>query len=476
MTRSGHGLWIAVLAPVLLTLLLVSCETIDGTRGVPPFYEVYPTPSSYREAVGSETYYRPFFSSETSHPLVQDAGEMRRIRSFPPLIDVGWAQDENHVLVLPLFLQRGKRHPDGKNDTDWLIMPFFYWGNDPVGGAYFAFFPFGGKLKGLLGQRDVTFAMFPFFWLARDLNDKKSLHVLWPFYNTVWGDGWSGWRVWPFYGRYDAVNDAGEPRLDRSFVFWPFYIRAHEQLQGNAQDLFLTVPAYGYRESRRSVTRTYLWPFFQTHHDLVNDQKTYMGFIIPYYFTEGQADLWPLFGHKEQSQTVGEGLGVARQRYRHYVLWPFERYDWTSDGTQEATRFWLIPLLWHFYYVNTDTLQTEKEWKVWPFYRYRRHGSEVEFDALSPFWFQEGPLRRFYSRWFSIFRYRNRQSLGGWEILYGAIRYRTRPPEDERVFSILGGLLEFGSRNDATVFRMLYIPWLSPTRSSQQEVEGKGAP
>ncbi len=56
---------------VLSSLVLLSCgihlgacRTIEGTYGVPPFYEVYDTPSSIDARVGKEVYVRPLFSYE----------------------------------------------------------------------------------------------------------------------------------------------------------------------------------------------------------------------------------------------------------------------------------------------------------------------------------------------------------------------------------------------------------------------------
>src|SRR5262249_1180927 len=59
--------------------LLSGCKTIDGTWGVPPFFEVYPTPSSIGSKEGTETFFRPFGSHER---LGQDSHHVRFFSPF----------------------------------------------------------------------------------------------------------------------------------------------------------------------------------------------------------------------------------------------------------------------------------------------------------------------------------------------------------------------------------------------------------
>ncbi len=450
-------------ALALFVLSVSGCRTIEGTYGVPPFYEEYPSPSSPEAATGREVYYRPLFSYERSLPLgvprdeVAPELERTRVRSLPPVVDVSLEHNQHRVQLLPLFFHRQRRGPEGA-DSDWMLLPFFFWGHEPGAGSYFAFFPVGGQLRGLLGQDKIHFALFPIYWKSEN-ESKHSLHVLWPFVNTVWGRNWEGWRAWPFYGRYSTQTQDGEPRSRQRFVLWPFYIEREDRLHDSPQQTFFTFPFYGHRLGERSETRTYLWPFYQVHEDLRTGQTTHMGYVIPYRFTDNHYDLWPFFGVKqlEEPGPIGDGA-TARRRYRHFFLWPIERYDWFADGNQETTRFWLLPLLWHFYYIDTDTLATEEKWKVWPFWYYKRRGDDVSFDLFSPLWFDAEPYQRHYARWFSIFRYRWTQDLSGWEVLYGAVMFRRDATRRESVFSLLGGLLECGRQDGGVTLKLLYIP------------------
>jgi hypothetical protein len=480
-----------------------SCRTIEGTRGLPPFYEVYDTPSSVGSEAGSETFFRPLGSYErltiprrgnpdaavaATAPRPELEPPEHHVRVLSPLFSVRSGPSGTECSVLswgpvgtrdPLFsLGASAAHhwgsaffryenrykPGGGEDMDWSLFPLFFGGSDTVEGSYFAIFPLGGRLKGLFAQDQIDFYLFPLYWHSqsdeRHSGDsvKHSLHLVWPFYNQVWGGDWSGWRVWPFYGRYWSHTIDGKLRYDRTFVLWPFYIRQSNQMHENPTELFFTLPFYGESTSRTIDDRAYLWPFFLTRHNKKYERKIYLGLLIPYRFTDGQADLWPLFGIKRFSLGWDVG-GLVRRNYRHYFLWPIERYDWATDGFQQTTRFWLLPLLWHFHYIDMDTLETESEWTLWPLFRHRSVGQSVSFDFVSPLWFRRDDYDRLYSRWFNVFRYRWKPELSGWELLYGAVMYRREDATAESVFSVLGGLFECGSREGSVVLRFLYVPW-----------------
>lgn len=452
--RQAWSWWLALVAPSVFTS---SCKTIEGTYGVPPFYEVYDTPSSVGSTKGTETFFRPLGSFETlldRGDTVRGSGSHLRILS--PFADFRWGLAGKRFWVLPIFHYRSLPQPFGGEDVDWIFLPFLG-GRDPEEGRYFACLPFGGKLRGLLGQDEIDFVLFPIYWHTR--SDKRhSLHIVWPLGNTVWGGDWSGWRFWPFYGRYQSRTEDGELRYDRSFVLWPFYIHHRDQLHLLPTDLFFTFPFYGRHTNSRVDHLTILWPFFQSHHDRKYNRTTTLGYLFPYRFTEGQTDAWPIFGVKRTSHGT-DIAGVKRRTFRHFTIWPFERYEWAADGLEESTRFWLLPLLWHFHYIDRDTLETEVEWTLWPLLRYRREPGAVELSLISPLWFRREDYDRLYSRIFNVFRYRWKPQISGWEILYGALMYRSDRDIDEKVFSVLGGLLEVGTRGGSVAFRLLYVPW-----------------
>ncbi|HLU48539.1 MAG TPA: hypothetical protein VK116_10660, partial [Planctomycetota bacterium] len=409
---------------------------MEGTRGLPPFFEIYPTPSTtdwerVRRGTGEEpksgreTVLRPFASWES----VEDLG--RRVRILYPFIDIELWKRHTRWRIVPVFRHENWTREDGSHDVDTMIFPIFYWGSDPEEGSYFAVFPLGGRLRGLLGQDVIDFALFP-IW-ASALNDgRTSTHVLWPFYNSVSGAGWSGWRIWPFWGSYEWRTDegltgAGELRDERWFAMWPFWIRRRAHLETQPTEITFSFPFYGRRENSLSLTRTYLWPFYVHHIDKRDDRVLHGGYFFPYRFTEGQKDFWPIFGIKRSAAAEDDPL--ERERFRQFAIWPIQRYDWASDTIEETERLWILPIWWDFERLDKATLETERRWKLWPLVGYRRSGDRSALDILSPFWFQRETYERLYGRLFAIFRYRSRPELTAWELLYGTLYWESGPDD-----------------------------------------------
>lgn len=457
----------------LLGVAAPGCHSVEGTRGLPPFFEIYPTPSTtewtegedrwIEPTEGGETVFRPFGSWEWREP------DARRLRLFYPFIDFRWTAAETRYQILPVFRRQNRLKYDGGRDIDTMIFPVFFWGSDPEEGSYFAVFPFGGRLRGLLGQDIIDFVLFP-IW-ASALNDgRTSTHIVWPIYNEVSGAGWSGWRVWPFWGSYEWRAPDGRLRNERWFVLWPFWIRDRDNLLTLPTESLFSFPFYGYRENERSLTQTYLWPLYVHHYDKKHDRSLYGGFFFPYRFTEGQTDLWPFFGIKrtlEDEDELGEGSEggtgrnatalFARSRLRQFALWPIERYEWASDPRSETERLWILPVWWDFERLDKETLETERRWKLWPIAGYTREDRERALDILSPLWFAREEYERLYGRLFAVFRWRSRPDFAAWEVLYGTLYWESRPTGSW--FSVLGGLFEIGRKDNGFHARILYVPW-----------------
>ena len=453
---------------LLVPLALASCRSVDQTRGprlgsielppFPPFFEVYDSPSSDEwddPAEGREVFVRPFGSYETADR------DKSRLNVLLPLLDFRFHADRAEYRILPVFRYSWRLKESGGIDWDWMLFPFFFAGDDPEEGGYFAFLPFGGKLRGLLAQDEVDFVLFPIYLRMRS-GEKVSTHIFFPFGNTTRGEGWSGWRFWPFYGGYEQKTATGGPRTERFFVLWPFYIRNREFLNRDPTDVFFTFPFYGRRENSRSLTQSYLWPFLVVHHDKRRRKKLVGGYAFPYRFQEGQYDFWPLFGWKttlagDEDKAVTLGEEIPRERFRQFALWPLQRYERAEDAREVTTRSWVLPVYWRYDSVDKLTLDHTKRWKLWPFCGYEEHNGDVRFDLFSPLWFYRAKYDRLYGRLFSIFRYRSRTEYRGWEFLYGTLYWHET--KEETIFSILGGLLELGQREGSFLLRIFYIPW-----------------
>ena len=444
--------------------LLSACKSVEPTHGLPPFFEVYETPSSTtargsqgEEAPGSEWYLRPLFSVESW------SDDTTRVKAlFPFWLSHNSPAKEVHQLT-GIFRYSSLQVATGGEDVDWMLFPFFYGGSDPEEGGYFAFFPFGGQLKGLLAADSIWFWLFPFYLKLHD-GERQSTHWLWPLINTVEGAGWSGWRFLPFYADYAWDTEDGQPRSRRKAIMWPFWIRNTEWMQENPTEVFFSFPFYGYRESVRSKTETFVWPFFVSYEDKKRPERDHVGgFLFPYRFGEGHFDIWPFWGtkHVRDQKSV---TGPVYERYRQFCLWPIQQYDWARDEREERTRFWVLPFFWRFEYKALTAAETDRErWKLWPFIGYREEGEEVGVDVLSPWPTNRLDYERTYGRLFAIFRYRSRPQYSGWELFWGTLYWgsgvRAAEEPEEHLFSVLGGLFEVGEREGSSVLRLLWIPW-----------------
>ncbi|MBN1441400.1 MAG: hypothetical protein JXA90_01775 [Planctomycetes bacterium] len=449
--RLPRSFWILGHASIALAAA-ASCRSVEGTRGVPPLVEIYDTPSSLearRGEAGSELFVRPFFGLERrGDPVV------RRLKILLPFIDFEWGAESGRYRVLPVFEHRYRRKRTGGIDSDTMLFPLLFWGSDPEEGGYFAFFPFGGKTRGLVGQEEIVFVLFPLYAQLRTAG-RRSTHILWPLVNSVSGGGWSGGRLFPFYGHYTWETEAGTPRAERRFILWPFCITGRQHQQQDPTEVFLSVPFYGRRENSASLTRAYLWPLCVTHYDKKEKKWLVGGYLIPYRFSGEQFDPWPFFGAKLQEED--RWASVGRRRERFFFVWPLVRYDHGDDLSEETLRVWALPVFFFFSSVDKRTLECRTHWQVWPLCEHKTRNHETAFNLLAPLWFDWASYERLYGRLFALFRYRSRVDFSAWELLYGTLYWQSSP--EESVFSVLGGLLEVGARKGSLRMRLLYVPW-----------------
>ena len=452
---------------LVLTTVASSCRSVEGTRGLPPLFEIYDSPSLETRDAIRETYVRPLFSYED---LGDDHWAVEYLKPFGRL---RFIDNREEVSFDPIWRYHARRYLDGSENIDWLLFPILFGGSDPKKGAYFAIFPLGGRVRGLLGQEVIDFALFP-LWARAEWQGRTSQSILWPLFNVVSGGGWSGGRAFPFYSEYAWDNADGSPRARRLVMMWPFWIENDSWHRGERTSAFFTVPFYGIRENRRSKTETIFWPFYVAHYDKLRDEELVGGYFFPYRFGKDQFDPWPFFGIKETVDLDRAEKKVERERFRQFAVWPIQRYDWSRDIREETSRFWLLPFYWRYRTEDLVDGHVGEKWKLWPLLGYERDGDESRWELLSPLWLHRKDWDRFYGRLFSVFRQRSTAAYWGWELLWGTIywgegdptaessRSLDRAPEasdDDYLFSLLGGLLEYGSADDKLVLRILWIPW-----------------
>lgn len=409
------------------------CRTINNTIGLPPFIE-------YNTA-DKEWAVRPIFTAK--------AGDVKCVW---PLFR--YKHDEKGVSswLLPFMVYRARPQEKGM-DRDFYLFPFIAWGSSPEEGDYFAFFPFGGRLKSFMGKDEFDFALWPLYMRLRD-RDTISRHILFPLINWVSGGGRSGWRFWPFWAAYSAVTREGLPKYLRRFVLWPFFSRQWNQLDTkNPSDAWIFFPFYSHAESNHLSHTNILWPLYAHREDRKRKLNTWGMSVVPIRFSQGESesqwDFWPFWGWWDRPE-----------RFRQFCLWPLQRYEYEDTDKVTAERFWLLPFWW-----QTDVAWHEEDGgdttrsrrKLWPFFSYEAKGEAAHWEALSILPWFDPVTDHFWGRLFQLARYQRQGRKKAFELLWGL--YSQESDETQSVWRILGGCFSRRVAADKTIFRFLFIPF-----------------
>lgn len=280
---------------------------------------------------------RPFFRVE-SGPNLHD------LRILYPLFSRRREGDNLTMFLFPLFRYRRSVHREGGQkhyDKDGFILPFFFWGSDTKEGKYFAFFPLGGMVKGLLGKRWIRFVLFPLYVETEDPN-YHSWNILWPIFGWWKGDPAKGqtqhgWRFWPFYG-----HNIFPGKFDRRFFLWPLIHWWRIGLDtAHPTSIFVFFPFYGHM---RSPGRLDYWNVLLLFAVRNREKRMYREVHFPWPFlsyTRAQGlrayKFWPLYGQRQSN------------RIRHrFFLWPLYRFALQRTDTQLRRR-------WSFAYLFNIT-------------------------------------------------------------------------------------------------------------------------
>ncbi|MBI4575166.1 MAG: hypothetical protein HY722_02770 [Planctomycetes bacterium] len=428
MTRYRHALLLLHLA-----LLGAGCATGHDRRGFLPFYEE-------GTAQGERTWsVRPLW-----HHREVPRAELSESHFLWP---VGLARREGReslLRVLPLFQRTVRVDHLGYEDRDFFVFPVWFQGWSIDEGNYFAIFPVGGTLKGYLGKDTIDFWAFPAYARLVDA-EQVSTHYAWPLVNVVGGEGWDGFRVFPFFGRYRHSDVDGRPAFDRRFYLWPF-VHVHENNLNSAhpsRTLFV-FPFYGAIDSENATRRTWLFPLFKYEEDRTRKRAelrcpfpiAVFGWSLdPVTEPYVKRDFWPLFGYR-----------TTERYHRHFVLSPLERLERYDDGRHLNERRWVLPLWWDYRRLDRTTGVGRREWRLFPLVRYRRgEDGTVRVSALALEWFRDpqGFEQMWAPLWQLYTHHRDGPSGRTWtQALWGVYRGWQDPGDGSRGTSLLGGAWE----------------------------------
>jgi hypothetical protein len=408
-------------------VLLTACA---GGRGLPPIWE------RETDLPGGLTEERAWFGIATR----TTGGDGARLAALRPLVTS--AEDEATGFTKVHFLAPLGMHfesPAGSltalrpiafdtsyleesddgttgTDSDQTIFPLLAWGDEPGEGSYFAFFPFGGTMKGRLLADRIDFVAFPAYVHTRR-GDWESTHVLWPL--IAWGDSptRSHRRFMPFWSQTDSETE------HRRTLLWPFVHWSSEVRDGREFDAWFVFPLLGHRTSADGSYRGWsaLWPFFHWSHDDRTDARS-TGAFWPVYYRTSQPGVserqwwWPLWGryHDEEEDTS-------------FYLWPLV---WTGDerrGGREVHRRFVVPVWMRRWSGPRGAEADEDEIRAWPLFSYRRRASgyeSVRVPEILPFFGWEAG-ETLYADLLTVVRWSaDRDGRAAWDGPLGTVRYR----------------------------------------------------
>ena len=191
------------------------------------------------------------------------------------------------------------RHDNGVRDYDFGFFPLVYLGLSPdERDRYFMLWPFGGVIKGKIGQRRIMPILFPgvllfiFFppsgiftfkttlyllaslvplFVTYERNNYKAWGILWPLIRRGTGKGKDDLRILPFYAH------SFKKGWYKKYSFLLLFNYSVTYFSNDERRMFFFFPVFGRKWSRsgRISSTTILWPFFSWGYDKKNGVKEY---------------------------------------------------------------------------------------------------------------------------------------------------------------------------------------------------------
>ncbi len=378
--------------------------------------------------------------------------------------------DTKFQMLVYIFFYRSDIRPSGFVEKDFTFFPFVFSkrAEDPEE-SYFAFFPFGGRVKNKYGKDEISFFLFPLFMQTKK-DGVTNNNFIWPFIGSYHGEGVRGGRLWPVYGKRYKPDTFSE-----SFALWPIFLNREIEFMGYEAKMKAVMPFYYGVDFPGRKQRTYLWPFFNT---IDNTERGFKRWDMPWFFvsiSRGSVHtnrLWPLYSKRRE-----EGYETG------FLLWPLYQYKFADLETyrQERRTFAL------FLYKDIKDKPIQEGGKsgraihFWPLFSFKsKTDGPAHFHLISPletFLPENPPRERNWAPFWRIFNWeRDEEGNEFSSFLWNTLRtehtkestkIELRPiiplisiesGETRSNFSLLGGFLGYSRKNSNKTLRFLYIP------------------
>ncbi len=416
---------------------------VDGTtrtRALGPFYERTSKPDGFVEEL-----VRPFYSyterpskSEVDHLYFYPIGRWRE-RNQP-----GWeGRHERQIHVMPLFWWNDVSYAPGHRELDYFFFPLVFGGESSIEGSHFAVAPFGGNLKGVFGNDEVRFVMFPLY-VELHRQGRTTYYLPFPIVKWGYGPGYRTYGVMPFFSRTEVWREVRDditggtkeiPVADRWTVLWPIFRYDREAMDRKyPREALMVYPLFGMKRSAVTLNLSMLfifnYPMFSyTRADLTN--TTILDLFWPVFrYAKGdqftQYRVWPLWDYSRRD--FGNGMSNTAIN----VLWPLFWYFEDVFPTYTETRYQVFPIFFaNFkrYLPEPDgTIRTKHLLRIWPLAKYRKDvDGTVDFEMLSIFPFNDEDFDKTYGPFFKFFSVRAGPEETKVQALFRIFNYEQDP-------------------------------------------------
>ena len=374
---------------------------------------------------------RPFYMTTTYTTV-----NKRFFASLMPIVFWGYETPRSYEWK-SLFGLMGSvdyTHNNGVRDYDFGLFPFLLYGSsDNEQDQYFHLWPFGGTIRGKLGQDRISTRLFPgvllfyYFpptfppgWITiavlvasliplyveYEAGDYNAWGILWPIIQRGSSPNRDDFRILPFYAHNYKRNYYDNYSYLVLFNYQNVFTR------NDVQKTFFAVPFYGRRWSRSNNTGsgTLLWPFFSWGY---NKKTVNFEINFPWPLVQIQDCLNPFIRKRIYFPFYGS------YQYRNkeaFFITPLY-FSLITDSRNFRSEYYInCFIVWYFKreYRNATHPVYGNSWryfKIWPLFQYEHDDrGNMTFNMLSllPFRDPEG-YERMYQPFWTLFEYRRFQ-------------------------------------------------------------------
>ena len=388
---------------------------------------------------------RPLYNYES-----KDEGVDTRLQYLWPLgVFYNREGDVWQHRLFPFFSHHSLTSQRTAEDTvsGW-VFPILWWGDRPEqGGGYFAVFPLGGVMKGILGD-SLTFVLFPLFSRYKR-GDYIRYDFLWPFFS--WGSTPDGrrttFRAWPF-----SVHHRAEGYFDLRYVLWPFIRWGTENMQSrHPHHVFQVFPFYASKTAEDEDGKVvayhrqilFVGRVRDTREGIESSGWSFFWSLLRFWDgpESDETRIFPLFWKKTLYGDRSKDPGESWTRYR--MPWPIIWLDYNSmEPRVDKRSFVVAPIYWDYARTYHEEEGDEKYRSItlWPLLTWQTDRDDAfHFWILSHGW-EDAPegYKRNYRAFFDLFQYHSR-------------------PEGDTMLALLWRLFRYESGSDGTDWNVMSL-------------------